>query len=102
VRLESHDPADVGKAAICASDVRAFGSARGFAIVSYQPDIHDMQVMDDWAAEWGVFDAGFRSSANAPVNTMYGKVLRVLHRERSGEWKFSRLMVVQDAKPSGN
>jgi ketosteroid isomerase-like protein len=66
------------------------------------PDTRDVQVMGDWAVEWGVFDAGFRSSANAIVNTVRGKVLRVLHRERSGEWKFSRVMVVQGAKPIGN
>jgi hypothetical protein len=48
--------------------------------------------------EWGLFDAGFREAANNPVEQVHGKLLRILHREQDGEWKFSRVMVVWSTK----
>lgn len=93
VRLEPDSPVDVGKAAIYASDVRSMTEAPGSAIIGYKPDIRDVRVVNDWAFEWGVFEAGFRESASKPVETMHGKLLRVLHRESSGDWKFARVMV---------
>lgn len=61
VRLEPDGPADVGKAAIYAADVRFMNEGPGSAIVSYKPDIRDVQVSGDWAFEWGYFAAGCRS-----------------------------------------
>jgi ketosteroid isomerase-like protein len=98
VRLEPDVPVDIGKAAIYASDVHSFADAPGSEIVSYKADIRDVRVVDDWAFEWGLFDAGFREAANKPVEKVHGKVLRVLHREQDGEWKFSRVMVVWSTK----
>jgi ketosteroid isomerase-like protein len=98
VRLEPDGPVDVGKAAIYAADVRSFAEAPGSEIVSYRPDIRDVRVVDDWAFEWGLFDAGFREAANKPIEEVHGKLLRVLHREHDGEWKFSRVMVVWSTK----
>lgn len=97
VRLAADGPVDVGKAAIYASDVHSF-SVPGFAIVSYKPDIRDVQVAGDWAFEWGLFDAGYRPSTGKPVEEMHGKVLRVLHREAGGEWKFARVAVLVNPK----
>lgn len=99
VRLEPDSPVDVGKAAIYASDVRSLAEAPGAAIVSYKPEVRDVRVVNDWAFEWGLFDAGFRESANKPVEAVHGKLLRVLHREPDGEWKFARVMVVWNTKP---
>jgi ketosteroid isomerase-like protein len=96
VRLAADGPVDVGKAAIYASDVRSF-AVPGFAIVSYKPEIRNVQVAGDWAFEWGLFDAGYRPSAGKPVAEAHGKVLRVLHREGSGEWKFARVAVLMNS-----
>ncbi|MGA2101161.1 MAG: DUF4440 domain-containing protein [Candidatus Sulfotelmatobacter sp.] len=94
VRLQSDGPVDVGKAAIYATDKHSFADSPGFAVVSYKPDIRDVQVAGDWAFEWGLFDAGYRASAGRPVEEVHGKLLRILHRENSGDWKFARVMVV--------
>jgi ketosteroid isomerase-like protein len=96
VRLEAGSPVDVGKSAIYASDARFMAQTPGYAIVSYKPDIRDVRVDHDWAFEWGLFDVGFRESANEPVKTVHGKLLRVLHREHNGDWKFARIMVVEN------
>lgn len=93
VRIEPDEPVDVGKAAIYAADVRFMKEAPGSAIVSYKPDIRDVQVLADWAFEWGYFGAGFREAPGKPVTQTQGKLLRVLHRESNGDWKFARVMV---------
>jgi ketosteroid isomerase-like protein len=93
VRLEPDGPADVGKAAIYAADLRFVKENPGYAIVSYKPDIRDVQVAADWAYEWGYFDAGVREATGKPVTLVQGKLLRVLHRESNGDWKFARVMV---------
>jgi ketosteroid isomerase-like protein len=97
VRLEPDGPADVGKAAIYAADMRFMKENPGYAIVSYKPDIRDVQVLDDWAYEWGYFDAGVREGRGKPVTPVQGKLLRVLHRESGGDWKFARVMVTFNA-----
>ena len=97
VRLEPGVPVDVGKQAIYDTDVRTRTDAPAFTVTSYKPDIRDVRVVDDWAFEWGLFDAGLRSSANKPVVPIHGKLLRILHRESNGDWKFSRVMVVLNA-----
>jgi ketosteroid isomerase-like protein len=103
VRLEPDGPADVGKAAIYAADLRFMKESPGYAIVSYKPDIRDVQVVNDWAFEWGYFDAGVREATGKPVTLVQGKLLRVLHRDTNGDWKFARVMVTFNApsdKPS--
>lgn len=101
VRLAANGPPDIGKQAIYATDVRNWADAPGFQIVSYKPDIRDVQVVnDDSAFEWGLFDAGYRPAANNPVLMIHGKVLRILHREPTGDWKFSRVMVALDSRSS--
>jgi ketosteroid isomerase-like protein len=101
VRIEPDYPPDVGKAAIYASDFRSFTEAPGGAIVSYHPEIRDVQVFGDRAVEWGTFDVGYRAAPGKPVELFRGKLLRVLRREASGDWKFSHVMVVFDSKPRG-
>ena len=98
VRLSSNAAADIGREAIYTTDVRSFTDSPGFAIVSYKPDIRDLQVAGEWAFEWGLFSAGYRSSAAGRVEEAHGKVLRILHRESSGEWKFARVMVSLNAR----
>jgi len=100
VRLAADGPPDIGKQAIYATDVRSFAEEPGFWIVSYKPDIRDVKAVNDWAFEWGLFDVGYRPSANKPVINIHGKVLRILHREPTGDWKFSHVMVAVDTPPS--
>jgi ketosteroid isomerase-like protein len=97
IRLEAEGPPDIGKASIYASDVRSFSQSPGAAFVSYRPDIRDVRLAGDWAFEWGLFDAGYRMAPNKPIQMLHGKLLRVLHRQPGGDWKFARVMVVLDS-----
>lgn len=96
VRLVPDSPADVGKQGIYATDVRTWADAPEFAVVSYKPDIRDVRVVNNWAFECGLFDVGLRPSSSI----VQGKALRILHRESSGDWKFSRIMIALNSGQS--
>jgi ketosteroid isomerase-like protein len=54
-------------------------------------EIQDLQIAGDWAFEWAYFSYK-ENTAEGKVSTGQGKVLRVLHRQVDGSWKFARVM----------
>jgi ketosteroid isomerase-like protein len=62
-------------------------------------EIQDLQIAGDWAFEWAYFSLK-ENTAEGKVSTGQGKVLRVLHRQPDGSWKFARVMVLQDKDKS--
>jgi ketosteroid isomerase-like protein len=87
VRIGPGQPAEIGKAAIYATDKREEASGEGQSLC-YKPEIQDLQITGDWAFEWGYFS--FKQSAN--TKPMRGKVLRVIKRQPDGSWKFARVI----------
>lgn len=96
VQLVPDSPADVGKQAIYATDVRTWADAPEFAVVSYKPDIRDVRVVNNWLsnADCSMWDYV------RPRASVQGKALRILHRESSGDWKFSRIMIALNSGQS--
>jgi uncharacterized protein (TIGR02246 family) len=92
VLLEPGSPAVIGKSAILAENGREKASHPGFREWSYTPEIQDIQIVDDWAIEWGDFDAIYCESPGSEVKRFRGESLRVLKRQRDGSWKFARVM----------
>jgi ketosteroid isomerase-like protein len=92
VRLEPGGPAEVGLAAIHANDVKDIAGHPGSKVLSYQPDIKDVQIVGDCAYEWDNFDASYKESADSKVVTFHAKALRVLRKQPDGSWKFARVM----------
>jgi ketosteroid isomerase-like protein len=94
VRLLPGSPAEIGKAAIYATDKREEQAGQGLN-ACYKPEIKDLQIDGDWAFEWGYF------SYKAPKEKAFrGKVLRVMKRQPDGSWKFARVMAVVDENDS--
>ena len=91
VRLGPGGPAEVGRQVIYANDKRQETKNPG-QMLSYQPVIKDLEIVDGWAFEWGYFDATFKESASAKPVSMRGNLLRVLKRQADGSWKFARVM----------
>jgi uncharacterized protein (TIGR02246 family) len=87
VRLQQGEEADIGKEAIRASDERH--KAR---IVSYVPEIKDVTVTDGWAFEWGYITGSYKEEAGGAEKPFRAKLLRVLRKQRDGNWKFARVM----------
>ena len=62
-------------------------------VISYKPEIKDLQIVDGLAYEWDYFDASFSESGNGnDVQIFRAKALRILKRQPDRSWKFSRVM----------
>jgi uncharacterized protein (TIGR02246 family) len=92
VLLEPGAPAVVGRAAILANNKKDQLEHPNAKVVSYKPEIMDLQVVDGWAFEWDLFEGSFKESEKGEVKSFRGKGLRVLKRQPDGEWKFARVM----------
>lgn len=92
VRMQPGGPAEIGLNAIFAEDKREEISYPGAQTLTYKPDIRDIQIVNDWAFEWGYFESSYKVSADAKPETLNGKLLRVLRRQPDGSWKFARVM----------
>jgi len=100
VRLLPDLPAETGRSTIYASDKREQEANPAASFLSYKPDIRDVQVVGDWAFEWGYFDGVYREVADKEPVILRGKLLRVLRRQNDGSWKFARVMVNMAGKLS--
>jgi hypothetical protein len=85
------------KATIHARDVQSMTPSPVSAIVSYKPDIGNVWLMKG-PSNRGLFVAGYRPSAEKPIEELHGETLRVLRRENNGEWKFARGMVLLNSR----
>jgi ketosteroid isomerase-like protein len=70
----------------------------GYKIVREKIDFHDIQVSGDWASEWGLETQGLQPP-NQPAMEGYGKILFVLHKDASGQWKIQQEMWNASPKP---
>jgi ketosteroid isomerase-like protein len=95
VRIQPGRPAEVSKAVIYANDKRWEASKGDHQILCGRMEIQDLQIAGDWAFEWAYFSMKERN-AEGKVSTGQGKVMRVLHRQTDGSWKFARVMNFPD------
>ena len=88
----------VGRAAIgkFINDISA--QMPGYKIVREKIDFHDIQVSGNWASEWGIETQGLQPP-NQPSMEGYGKILFVLHKDSSGQWKIQQEMWNASPKP---
>lgn len=99
VRMEPGGAAEVTRASITAEDTREWKlMPKGSGTLTYRPDIRNVQIHGDWAVEWGYFDSTYRVSAKSKPIVLHGKLLRVLHKDKDGKWRFSHVMW-NDASP---
>jgi ketosteroid isomerase-like protein len=99
VRIQPGSPAEVGKAVIYANDKRWEASKGKQKTLCGELEIQDLQVAGDWAFEWAYVFLK-ENTAEGKVSTSQGKVLRVLHRQADGSWKFARVMGFPEKLPS--
>jgi len=94
VRIEPGRAAEVGKPEIYANDKRWESKADRPKTLCYKSEIKDVQIVGDWAFEWGYFS--YKDSSNP--KPMRGKVLRVMKRQTDGSWKFARVIGFNEDK----
>lgn len=92
VRLEPGGPAEVGLSVIHANDLKDVADHPGDKVLTYRPEVKDVQIVGDCAYEWDNFEASFKQASDGKVVTLHGKALRVLRKQPDGSWKFARVM----------
>lgn len=92
VLLEPESAPLIGRPAILAANKKDQAAHPATKVISYKPEIKDLQVVDGLAYEWDYFDASFKESDRAATQSFRGKALRILKREPDGSWKFARVM----------
>lgn len=92
VRMEPGGPAEVGKDTIVSNDIQDKAAHPDAVILTYRPEIRDVQIAGEWAFEWGYFNSSYQESKNAPIKTFREKFLRVLERQPDGSWKLARVI----------
>jgi uncharacterized protein (TIGR02246 family) len=92
VLLEPGGPAVIGKAAILGGNKKDSLEHPDARVVSYKPEIKELQVVDGWAFEWDTFEGSYKESEKAEVKTFRAKALRILKKQPDGSWKFARVM----------
>lgn len=91
VRMEPGGEAVVGRDTMRAEDQRFRAAHPGSGITTYASHVASLELHGDWAVEWGYFDSDYVTGAGAAPQHVRGKVLRVLHREPDGTWRFSHV-----------
>ena len=92
IRIGVGAPAEVGKQAIRASNVRQTAN-KVFKVLSYVPETKDLTILDGgWAVEWRQFTASYVDSPGGEAKQIRGTVLMVLKKLPDGSWKVFRGM----------
>jgi ketosteroid isomerase-like protein len=92
IRLGIGAPAEMGKAAIRASNERQTAN-KNFKVLSYAPETRDLVFLDGgWAVEWRSFTASYVASAGSEPIQARGTLLAVLKKMPDGSWKAFRAL----------
>ena len=92
VRLQPGEPAEVGLTVIRENDRKQLAEHPAAKVLSYRPEIKDVQIVGDWAFEWNDFEASYRETPDGKTVSLHGKALRVLKKQSDGSWRFARAM----------
>ncbi len=72
----------------------------GYKVVRQEDDFRGIEISGDWASEWAnTHQVVQPPDTSKPPIEIYGKMLLVLHREKSGEWKIKREAWTQSPAP---
>ena len=70
--------------------------SKTYAITKYEHRWEEIEVIGDWAFEWGYFDAGAEMIGSGEVIAQRGKLLRLLRKQMDGTWKVARVIAHSD------
>ena len=79
-----------GRADLDASFARMAEGMRQVEVLEYELDFEEVQVVGDYAFEWGFIRGAMRALPDGEVERSSYKVMRVLRREPDGAWKVHR------------
>jgi uncharacterized protein (TIGR02246 family) len=74
----------------------------GFHVVRNDFESHDLRIAGDWASEWVSTHQVVQPPGDKPPLDNWGKMLLVLHRQKSGEWVIEQEMWNSAPAPAGH
>jgi len=89
----------VGKKAIGKFVEDVVAQMPGYRVTTQEIDFRQIQVMGDWAYEWGLEHQVVQPPDGKPVIEGRGNILLILHKDAKGEWKIKQEM--WNAAPKG-
>jgi uncharacterized protein (TIGR02246 family) len=90
VLLPPGQPPLVGKESARAMIEADLEQGRDFEIVEYVQDWEEVQVVGDYAFEWGTFNSAVQAKAGGETIRQSNNVIRILRRQPDGSWKVCR------------
>ncbi|HUU06212.1 MAG TPA: SgcJ/EcaC family oxidoreductase [Patescibacteria group bacterium] len=79
-----------GKAAIWKYLQEQLPESQKYEISEYQQRFEEVQVLGDWAYEWGNFSGTYRLKGGGPDMHERARLFRILRRQPDGSWKCHR------------
>lgn len=61
-----------------------------YEILEYRHDFQEIEILGDWAYEWGVFHGTYRRGGSEEIRKDRARLFRILKRQGDGSWKVSR------------
>ena len=74
-------------------------AGRDFVPLTYHLDFDTVELHGDHAIEWGRYRGSARHLETGKIVSSGGVLLRVLRRERDGEWRVARTIFTTDEHP---
>lgn len=99
VSLLPGTPPIVGKAALQKFLDDAVRQIAGYHMKTMEIDFREMQMMGDWAYEWGIEHQVLEPPPGKETFDGRGNILLILHKNSNGEWKIKQEMWSAAAKP---
>ncbi len=91
----------IGEEALQAWLQRDLEQDRDYQITEYVHSFEEIEILGEWAFEWGTFSAAAESNAGGPPLRTTGKLLRILKRQPDGTWKVARSIWNNDPPSDG-
>ena len=92
ILLQPGAPIMRGRAAIA----EIFRSVERPEIVDYALDVQEVEVLGDYAFQWGTYRYGVRPHSGGETMHTNGKIMRILQRQPDASWKIHRTMTTVD------
>ncbi len=97
VLLSPEYPPIIGSQAVWEFIQTQYQQMENVEILQYDQDFQEIQVINDWAFEWGLFRGSARLADDSIVETR-SKLFRVLRRQPDSTWKCARSIWHDDAE----
>lgn len=90
----------IGDEAIWAFMQAQLPEMMSYDILDYIHDFEEIEILGDWAYEWGTFNGEYRRKGSDEILHERSRLFRILKRQSDGSWKVAR--AIWHALPATN